>query len=104
MCLKAVLTTSAAVAARAPVIQLKDNGGATVYKAAFTGTQAASTAQNYSAAEAGQVFTAAPVSMTVLPQSIALLQNFTISSLTAAIDAADQWTAIQLCVREWLEQ
>src|SRR5438876_1489987 len=58
ICLNAVLTTSAAVAARAPVIQLKDNGGATVYKAAFTGTQAASTAQNYSAAEAGQVFTA----------------------------------------------
>ncbi len=100
----AQLTTSAAVANR--VVGLTIDDGTNIYfrdSPAFT--QTASLIDIYSWAEA-QSKMAAPGSSFVLgnlPGGNRLLAAHRIRTSTIALAAADQWTAPQYLVREWLE-
>lgn len=100
---KAGLTTSAAVASRVPQFFL-DDGANQFYFVQSLDSQAASLSATY-------VFSTAAVQTTVaigtvqnpLPQNCVLPAGYRLGTATVAIQAADQWTAAQLLVEEWMD-
>lgn len=101
--INATLQTSATAANRQPVFQITDGAGHVMHNTQFSGTQAASLTYQYSAAEGDPIALNAPFEMGPLPHTCLLFQGWTISSLTANIQAGDQWSAIWALVQEWSE-
>ena len=100
---QAQFATSAAVANRVPHIVITDGQGHTVYNVPSLTNQVAATTFQYSAgATVVTAFFDSAVVM-ALPYPLKMLQTWTISSLTTAIQAADQWSNIVLFVKEWLQ-
>jgi len=101
--LRAVLTTSAAVANRNVQIQITD-GVNTVWIASAPASVVAGTAQQLVAtgtnSPTGVVTTIFSV---VVPPALLLPGFWTIGTSTQNIQAADQWSAIALAVEEWLD-
>lgn len=101
--LLASLATSATVATRQAQILLDD--GANVF-AQMSGNdgQAASLTFAYTLASSNGVGAMAPTDALIpLPDWTVLLAGYRIRSSTLSIQAADQWTAQQLLVEEWIE-
>jgi len=95
------LTTSAAAADRLVQIRVAQGGGA-VWSAFASGTQAASLGTIYSIGPAGVLGGSAATGFLIpLPQGLTLAAGGTISSSTANIDAADQWSFLTLLALEW---
>jgi hypothetical protein len=98
------LTTDATVANRRPVLILDDSGAFQVARVASSATQAASLTMNYMwnrgvsvdpvVTEQGQG---------LLPTDGTLISGWRIRTSTFNLQAADDWAAPQLLVREWLE-
>jgi len=100
----AILTTGVAVAARN--VQLVFDDGTTVYARAYhQGDQAASLAFTYTWAQGENVLIPAAHSFSSMPIATrnGLGAGHRIRTVTGAIQAADQWSAIQYLVREWIE-
>jgi hypothetical protein len=101
---QALLTTSAAVANRIPQLVL-DDGATTLFRVGAALNQAASLAQRrswFQGAPAPYLDNANNVPMP-LPENIRLPAGARIKTVTLAIDAADQYSAVQYLVREWIE-
>lgn len=101
---RSTFTTAVAVANRVPQLALDD--GATVFATiAMNGSQAASIVQrynwlmNFGASQQGSGFDM----MLHLPNDGFLSAGFRIRTSTVNIQAADQWSATQYLVREWIE-
>lgn len=101
---RAQLVTAAAVANRVPVLTLDD--GTTVYAASPAGlAQAATLTEKYTWAQAypQPAAIAAAEVVAPLPNNIRLGSGHRIRTATANIQGADQYSAIQYLVREWIE-
>ena len=94
---------SAGVANRQPVIQITDGAGHVLHNSPFSGVQAASLTEQYSAGESEPIANNGNFNITSLPRGCKMLQGWTIGTSTVAIQAADQWSLIWLMVMEWLE-
>ena len=99
------LTTSAAVANRQVRFQLQDASGNIIYHYPSQINQPASQTYYYNFA-AGLV-QVTPVGLTdyaaPLPIGVAMLAGYKLRTLTAALDVADQFTAPNYEVEEWIE-
>jgi len=100
----ALFTTAAAVANRHTLLVV-DDGANIVYESAQTTAQIASLAIQHSWGQAIAASTDAGGLSDVnpLPARIALVGGWRVRSSTGNIQAADQWSAIFISVREWLE-
>lgn len=100
--LTAVLTTSAAVANRIPSLVINGSDGR-LAQLVGTASLAASLAATWGTFP-GAVAVAGAVSLHQWPMptdGVVLLPGFSLASLTAAIDAADQWSLIRALVVEY---
>lgn len=100
----ATFVTAVAVANRVPQLVI-DDGVTTLFRVGAALNQAASLTYRrswYQGAPAPYLDNANSVPMP-LPTNIRLPAGARISTLTAAIAAADQWSAVQYLVREWIE-
>lgn len=99
----AQLVTAVAVANRAARLVI-DDGANTLFAVPNTTVQAASltTTYSYGAGAGGPMSTDAAFQEAPLPNNVLLPAASRIRSSTGAIQAADQWGAISLLVREWL--
>src|SRR5437764_694200 len=88
----AQLLTSAGVANRQPVIQITDGAGHVLHNSPFSGVQAASLTEQYSAGESEPIANNGNFNITSLPRGCKMLQGWTIGTSTVAIQAADQWS------------
>jgi len=99
---RATLTTAVAVANRFVTFVIDD--GANIVAEALTGfTQAASVVNTYDLFDTA-AYVPVPVNLTTsapTPSGIIATANFHIKTVTANIQAADQWTAGKLLVRAW---
>lgn len=101
--LVATLVTNAVAGARIPELIL-DNGALGHWRADPSGTQAANVTQRYTAGDgAGRYAATGSNSMWALPVDAMLMGGFRIATLTAALDAGDDWSAPQMLVEEWIE-
>lgn len=101
--LNAVLTTSAAVANRAPTY-IVDDGLNTVGVFGINANIAASIAANITGTAGNFNGTVAPNLFGIsVPDLMMLPAGWHLRSLTSAIQAADQWSSIFLNVEEWLD-
>jgi hypothetical protein len=99
-----LFTTSAAAAHRVPQLVL-DDGALTLFRVGAGLNQAASLAQRrswFQGAPAPYLDNASNVPLP-LPGNIRLPAGARIKTITAAIDAADQYSVVQYLVREWIE-
>ncbi|HEV3059064.1 MAG TPA: hypothetical protein VGY48_12510 [Vicinamibacterales bacterium] len=101
---KALLTTAVAVANRSPRLLL-DDGANVLFDGPAPVTQAASLAVVWSwgAGAGGPVIADAGAVSSPIPNDVYLSAGFRILSSTGLLQAADQWSAINLLVREWIE-
>jgi hypothetical protein len=101
---QATLVTSAAVANRVPQLVL-DDGASTLFRVGAALNQAASLTQRRSwfQGSAAPYLDNASNVPSPLPGNIRLPSGARIKTITLAIDAADQYNAIQYLVREWIE-
>lgn len=98
------LTTSAAVATRDVDIIVTDPGAVEVYAASAAVTQLASLAVRYVFADVPfNAPTDAARSIVPAIPDLILFAGWKISSVTANIQVADQWTTQVIYVEEWLE-
>lgn len=98
---RARLVTSAAVANRVPVLTLADGDALAVWQCAPQAAQAATATVDYSAADSGAGPSAVLGGVAILPlPSVWLPAGWSVRIVTAAIDAADQWSAIRLVIAE----
>jgi hypothetical protein len=103
MCLTATLTTAVAAANRIPSLVLDD--GANVLAEITAGvTIAASLAATITWADSANYNSSLATNpLAPLPSQMLMRPAWRIRSVTAGIQAADQWSAIQLGVVEWIE-
>ena len=93
--IRAQLVTSSTVAARQPLLKILDLSGNVVLEAPATGTQAASLTQDYDwTAGAPSAAVSDGVVVTELPQGLILEAGWTVQTVTAALQAGDQWSLI----------
>lgn len=100
--LHAQLNTSATVATRTVLVQIKDPGGNVVLLLAAPGGQAASLTGHYNIVAGGQQGQVGQVQAITMPSNLRLGPGWTISTSTSSIQAADQWSAINMAVEEVL--
>lgn len=101
---QATLVTSAAAANRVPQLTI-DDGTTVIFRVGAALNQAASLTQRrswFQGAPAPYLDNASNVPMP-LPSNVRLGAAFRIKTVTAAIDVADQYSAVQYLVREWIE-
>ena len=101
--LQATLVASAAAGNRIPHLVVKDSLGNVVYNYPSPGPQVAGATVIYSAGVG--VVSASNDGATVLclPISTHLLERYTIGFVTSALQAGDQWSAMALLVKEWIQ-
>jgi hypothetical protein len=100
----ATLVTSATVANRVPSLVLDDGANVFARPSILVNETASTTWPN----NWGQGYTAASTSlggavMSPLPVNVRLPSGGRIRTITAALQAGDQWNAVQYLVREWIE-
>lgn len=93
--IRAQLVTSAAVANRTPVLRVTDTAGNIVLDAPATAAQAASATVVYEwvAGVPDQALTGGDLQLE-LPTGLTLEANWTVQTVTAGIQAGDQWSLI----------
>jgi hypothetical protein len=100
--LTGTLTTAIAVVNRQASVEVTDATPHVLLRSASSVLQVASLADVYSWFAGGAADTAAPVLNAGLPEEFRCLAGWIIKSVTAGIQAADQWTAITLTVEEFI--
>ena len=99
---QATLTTSAAVATRLPQIQLTSAGvNVGVYSAAGSVAASLTTVVSFTQKSGSSILLAGATSVPNPLPDYPLVQGDTFGSLTGAIQAADQWSAIAFVVAEY---
>jgi hypothetical protein len=101
--LQATLTTGAAIGNRVPHIVISDALGHAVYNVPAVNNQAAASVKTYSAGAAIAPSDFDNSAVLVLPYGLVLLQGWVLSTLTTALQAADQWILGNILVEEWLD-
>jgi len=100
----ATLTTSSTAANRTPVFYLKDSGGNAIWSLGSSAAQVASKALEYNLGEAATVTVDATGNYVItMPSEVYMYGAWTLSSTTANIQAADQWSAIRALFEQWVE-
>ena len=98
------LTTSAAVANRQVHALVQDSGGNTTWNSAALAVQAASTAVTYTFGPGLTPQTTTDgVAIVGLPSNLIMGNSNKIVTLTTALQAGDQWSAINMNVEQWLD-
>lgn len=92
----ATLTTSATVANRLPALRITDNAGHVVASLPASSVQAASLAETYLWAVGNPFSSGQNANLVPLPSGLVIPTNWTVSAVTAGIQATDQWSAIVL--------
>jgi hypothetical protein len=100
---EAVLTTAVAVANRVPHLQIQDTNNSIVFDVAAAAAQAASTVVRYSWIAGVQPVINDGAAIAPLPENLILVVNHKIRTVTTAIQAADQWSAINIYIQSLLE-
>ena len=100
----AQLVTSAAAANRVPALFV-DDGATVLYRAPVNVNEVASSTWQNSWIPVGSFNQTASgnVVREVLPVELFLGAGYRLRTVTTAIQAADQWSAVQYLVREWIE-
>jgi len=98
----AQLVTSASVATRSVVLNIKDGGGNIILQSAASITQAASLTFEYSFFNGAFSAAGPAAAQGGLPAEFRLLAGWTISVTTTNIQAGDQWSAIRQAVEEYV--
>jgi hypothetical protein len=100
----AILTTAVAVANRLPHLII-DDGANTIFIAAPIVNETASLAWNNSwGAGAGSIGSVGPNdAQQAIPNDLYLLAGWRVRAVTTNIQAADQWSAISIAVRSWID-
>lgn len=99
--IRAVLTASATVATRVPILQVKDAAGNTIFDVPPAATLAAGGGANMNwSAGANSIVSNNSRFMQGLPMGMILPEGAVISSSTVAIQTGDQWSAINLLVEQ----
>lgn len=93
---RAVLTTSAAVANRVPLLRVTNPTAQIILDAGSPTTQAASLTYTYSWGAGAQSAASPPSIQIGIPQGLRVAAGATIQTVTAGIQAADQWSAITI--------
>lgn len=102
--LSAILTTSVAVANRNIEFALTDAGGLTVFRAGATASVPASTTAHVTCTPGGtQVSVVGSTLMIPLPALVMMPLNYGFKTITTNLQAADQWSAIQMVVEQWFD-
>lgn len=99
-----VLTASAVVATRIPVLTLDD--GTTIFfavAAVQTRTASGGTRFIWAAGAPYTVIVNSTTTPSALPIGVRLAAGYRIRTTTTAIDVADQYSAVQYLVRDWVE-
>jgi hypothetical protein len=100
----AILTTSANAANRQPRLIVDDGANILFNSGAPVNETASLTWTNtWGAGASGPVTTDPSKVLNAVPNDLFLPAGFRIRTVTGAIDAADQWSAITIAVLEWLE-
>lgn len=102
-CLQAQLVTSAVAANRIPHLVITDGQGRSMYNFPAPGNQPAALTVQYSAGTTIVALQFDNAQALVLPYPMKLLQGWTIGTLTTGLSAGDQWSNIQIHVKEWLQ-
>lgn len=92
----AQLVTSAAVANRLPALHVTDNAGHTLLSLPASSVQAASLTETYLWAVGMPFSSGQNANLIPLPSGLTIASNWTVSTVTAAIQAADQWSNVVL--------
>lgn len=102
--IRATLATSAAVANRTPVLQLRDLSGSVYFVTGNNNAQLASTTVDYNYGESLPMVQVGPTDFcAALPDELRLESGGSIRSLTGNLQAADQWGNIALSIEEWCD-
>ncbi len=99
----AQLATTALAGTRQASIVIDDGGGNIVLRSAAASTQAPSLTNIYSWFNGGTAQGNTPVVNGGLPSEIRLASGWNIRSLTASIQATDQWSAVVITVEEFVQ-
>jgi hypothetical protein len=100
---QAQLVTSAVVANRVPHLFVDDGQGHSMYNFPSTGNQVAATTVQYSAGPAIVAVTFDNAQTFVIPAHLLLLNSWRIGFKTTALDVGDQWSNVNVLVKEWLQ-
>lgn len=96
ICVTALLTTAVAVANRTPQLKLATATPVTIVLSPLAPAQVASLADTYVWFPGAPLSAAAAATITAPIPTVTLAANSTIGTVTAGIQAADQWSAIVL--------
>jgi hypothetical protein len=102
--IRAQLAASATVANRTPAIRVRDAAGDVMFIAGNNNNQVASATQGYSYGQGvplGQ--SSATEFFAPLPDNLVIAGGQQIGSITAGIQAGDQWSNIWLLIEDWLD-
>jgi len=100
----ALFTTAVAVANRIPGYRIKDSGGNQLYIMSASAAQAASLVFNYEGVEDSVLaIDAGTHALVALPAEVYLSAGYVFTSITGAIQAADQWSGINLNLETWID-
>lgn len=91
---QAQFVTSAAVANRVPLINIRDGAGNFICSVSASAAQTATTTQKYNLMPGGSPNLFGGRAIIPMPYNLAVGNGWTIGTSTSAIDVADQWSLI----------
>jgi hypothetical protein len=99
---QAQFVTSAAAGNRVPHLVVTDGQGNRLYNVPAPANQIAAQTLQYSGATDSVSANFDNAVVLMLPQPLKLLQGWTLQMVTSGLDVADQWSNVNLLVKEWL--
>jgi hypothetical protein len=99
---KGVLTASGAAANRVARLKIADGAANVLILSSADLAEVATLAFTYNWFNGAVASLAGPTVQAGIPGDLRLLPTWTIGSVTTAIDAADQWSAVTMCVEEFI--
>jgi hypothetical protein len=97
------LVTDAVVANRVPHLVFDDGQGHVLFNTPFANNQIAASTVQYSAGASIVASSFDNAITACYPQHMLLLQGWRARMLTTALDAGDQWSAVTVLVKEWIQ-
>lgn len=101
--IRAALTTSAAVANRQVSVQITQ-GGQVIARLYAGAVQAASLSRGYTIIGGVPVYQQQNELVINFGNPLSVTSNVTLASATTSIDAADQWSTVQIGTEDWLDE
>jgi hypothetical protein len=88
---------------RVPHLVVDDGQGHSIFNVPFSNNQPASLTVIYSAGASIVASSFDGAITACFPQHLLLLQGWRVRMLTTLLDAGDQWSAVNVLVKEWIQ-